>query len=291
MKTIAQGYLASSTAALIWGFFFFVAKIAVDTMPTLNVLAWRYAFALVPIAVFALYRKIRINSKALWGGMVLGVLLFAADFFQLTGIRHGTVNGSALLSQMIILFTPLFMCAMGKQIGGFDAVRAAVAFIGMVLFVTGLHLTVGSGDMYVIIFAAVLSLYFIANDWIVQRANLPSLLLVQFITQTVLAFVFSMIFTYFTIPGDTIRVWLPIVYLGIFGTALAWSLNSWAQQFVQPHKVVLVYVLEPLLAGFLGIFLLNESLNLVKFVGTMLVLMAIVAPVFRKRISFLGTNV
>jgi len=60
---------------------------------------------------------------------------------------------------------------------------------------------------------------------------------------------------------------------------------------VQVHKVVLVYVLEPLLAGFLGMFFFRESLNLIKGVGAAFILIAIVAPILQRRLGFSRTNI
>lgn len=66
-----------------------------------------------------------------------------------------------------------------------------------------------------------------------------------------------------------------IVYLGVFGSAVTFSVYFWLMNHVRVVKLSLITFLSPLVAIFLGWILLNETLSLRVFIGTGLVFLGI----------------
>ena len=270
--------IAAATAATIWGIFFLVAKISLLDLSVFNIIAYRYILACIPFFILVFVRSHILDRKIIRNGIILGIILFVADFFQLTGISLTTVSSSALLSQGLIIFTPIFLLFLGTKVKKFDFLRAAIAFVGIYLFVVKDALLVSTGDLLVLGFAVVISIYFIVNEKFVKKSSLIGLLSVQFLTEGLIGLAFSVFIVGLSYPATPIS-WLPILYLGFAATALAWGLSSLAQKTLQSHHVVLIYVLEPLVAGFLAFVFFSESLMPKELLGAIIILFAIIMPV------------
>ncbi|HEX7960567.1 MAG TPA: DMT family transporter [Terriglobales bacterium] len=68
-----------------------------------------------------------------------------------------------------------------------------------------------------------------------------------------------------------IVVWA-IVITGLFGTAAAFSIQAWAQQFTSPTHTALIFSLEPVFAWITSYVLLDERLGLRAGLGAVMIL-------------------
>ena len=104
-----RGALAKAAllvATLIWGSTFIIFKDAMNGLPPLFILAFRYLVATVILsAVF--FKKLRlINKTYLWQGAVLGVFLAAAYIFQTYGLQGTTPGKNAFLTAVYCVLVP-----------------------------------------------------------------------------------------------------------------------------------------------------------------------------------------
>ncbi|MBI4170529.1 MAG: EamA family transporter [Candidatus Aenigmarchaeota archaeon] len=277
-----HAYFAAVTAATLWGIFFLIAKISLLDLPVFNIIAYRYILACLPFLVLMLASGRFPDKKTIASGVILGSILFTADFSQLTGISLTTVSSSALLSQGLIIFTPVFLLFLGFRIKKFDFLRPAIALIGLYLFAVKEAFSISVGDIFIIGFAVAISVYFIANEKLVQKSPLTSLLAVQFLTEGLLGILFSVATGGIIFPQAPVS-WLQILYLGIAATCLGWGLNSWAQKSIPSHHVVIIYILEPLVAGFLAFVFFSETLTIKELIGAALILFAVIMPAIYSR--------
>ncbi len=275
-------YFAAVTAATLWGIFFLIAKISLLDIPVFNIIAYRYILACLPFLALMLASRRFPSKKAITSGIILGFILFIADFSQLTGISLTTVSSSALLSQGIIIFTPVFLLFLGFHIKKFDFLRAAIALIGLYIFAAKEELSISTGDIFIIGFTVAISIYFIANERLVKKFSLVSILAVQFLTEGLLGIMFSFA-TGGIILLQTAVSWLQILYLGIAATCIGWGLNSFAQKSIPSHRVVIIYILEPLVAGFLAFIFFSEILTIKEMIGAALILFAVIMPAIYAR--------
>ncbi len=285
------GYFSASIAATIWGIFFLVAKITLLDIPVLNIISLRYILASIPFWLIIVLKREKLNTSTLKLGLILGLLLFISDFFQLTGINLTTLSASALLSQGLIIFTPLILLIIGGKVSKFDFSRAILAIIGIYLFVVKESVfSISLGNISILLFALFISIYFIVNENAVKKVKLVPLLAIQFLTEGIIALLASLTFFNLELPRGI--SWLPILYLAFFATSIAWGLNSFAQRVVKSQKIVLVYILEPLIAGLLGFIIYKENLGLKEILGAIIMLFALVLPLFKNKIvnitKFLG---
>jgi len=72
-------------------------------------------------------------------------------------------------------------------------------------------------------------------------------------------------------------LWIGIGVCAIFATALAFSLQLWAQQYTTPSHAAILFTLEPVFAVATSYIVLGERLSLRALLGAALVLAGILA--------------
>jgi drug/metabolite transporter (DMT)-like permease len=75
----------------------------------------------------------------------------------------------------------------------------------------------------------------------------------------------------------TAQLWIGIAVCAVFATAVAFSLQLWAQQFTTPSHAAIIFTLEPVFAVITSYLVLGERLGLRSIAGAGLVLAGILA--------------
>src|SRR5258708_12197950 len=74
---------------------------------------------------------------------------------------------------------------------------------------------------------------------------------------------------------STSQLWFGIAVCAVFATAVAFSLQLWAQQFTTPSHAAIIFTLEPVFAVITSYLVLGERLGLRSVAGAALVLAGI----------------
>jgi drug/metabolite transporter (DMT)-like permease len=86
----------------------------------------------------------------------------------------------------------------------------------------------------------------------------------------------------------TARSWYALLYLIVFGSLIGFTAYSWLARNVEPHLVSTYALVNPVIAVWLGWFLVNEPITAKFIVSTVLVLIGVIIlmkPTFRWRAS------
>ena len=86
-------------ATIIWGSSFVVMKSSVDVLPTFWLLAIRFSFAALVLAVVFIRRWKVLDKQYLIGGTVMGFCLFLAYTFQTFGLEQTTSGKNAFICE------------------------------------------------------------------------------------------------------------------------------------------------------------------------------------------------
>ena len=120
-----------------------------------------------------------------------------------------------------------------------------------------------------------------------KRTGLPvTISVICFVTTAVLSGIGAPIFETPNLAaiGDG---WIEILYAGILSTAVAFTLQAVAQQYVPPANAAIILSAEGLFAALGGALVLGERLPMVGYVGAALIFLAIVmvelVPALRQR--------
>lgn len=272
--------LALALMTLIWGSTFVVVKSALDDLSTLLYLAAR--FTLATIAVGAFYRG-RLSAAlarpglAVQGGALAGLCLIAGYTLQTAGLRYTTPSMSAFLTGLTTVLVPFLSSAVYKK-----APHVSEG-IGVVIATAGLGLLTLRGDRFEIGKGELLTLgctvAYASHILVLGRYSLKSSLELLSLTQMATAAAIAGL-TFWWVETPRAR-WTPtalaaVAITGVLSSALAFSVQAWAQRRTTTTHTALVFALEPVFAAATSYVATGETLPGRGMGGAALILAGIV---------------
>lgn len=278
MKPNWRADLALAGIALIWGATFVVVQQALRDASTLLFLGLRFSLATVALAMAfrPLAGKFRGGALLVRGGLTAGLCLFAGYLFQTVGLRYTTPSKSAFLTGLSIVMVPVFGTLIHRrapELAELLGVAAATAGMSLLTLEGGLG-RVNRGDLLTLFCAAGFALHILAVGRWAPRVNFQAFSLIQVATSAVLA-----LLSFWWAEPVYIRwslgVAAALVVTGLLATALAFSVQAWAQQRTTPTHTALIFALEPVFAWLTSFLLLGERLSPRQAMGATLILAGI----------------
>ncbi|MDE3105262.1 MAG: DMT family transporter [Acidobacteriota bacterium] len=283
-RPILWAHLLLLGIVLVWGATFTVIKDALrDASPLVfNLLRMTVASA----ALLAInWRWLRpLPPRALFSGATAGLFLAAGYQFQTAGLARTTPANSAFLTGLFVVFVPVFNLIPAIRPANAHAPRLAaftgtlLAFAGLLLLTTppgtqaaALLRSIGPGDWL----SLVCAVGFAAHLLTLAHAS-PVIPIRQLAT---LQIVFCTLFMLLTLPLEPVhhltgtpRLAGALLLTGLVGTALAFTVQSWAQQFLRPTHTALLITLEPVFAYLTAMAVHQQTLERRSFAGSALIL-------------------
>ncbi len=270
-------------ATAIWGFAFVAQKSAMDHMGPLSFSGTRFllgGIVLLPFALLELRRKRARPSQfggKLWG--LIGLLCAAfliGSVLQQYGLAHTSVTNSGFLTALYVLFVPLIaFLVMRSRPHPIIYLGAPLALFGIFYLNGGRLADFRFGDLLVVISAVFWGAHVFLLGLLSRDTALPvTLSAITFVGTGFICLALAMGFE----PagfGGILEVWLQVLYTGILSTALAFTLQAVAQQYVPAANAAIVLSAESLFAALGGALILGERLPLVGYAGAGLIFVAI----------------
>ncbi len=274
--------LALIGVAFIWGISFVIAKRALPDIPVPLYLSLRFTLA---TAVMALLYRRQIAAgftREQWlAGMATGILLIGGFLLQTAGLAYTTPAKNAFLTGIYIVLVPFFSSLVYRSTPKlFEILGVVAATAGMYfLSVTGGSFHIALGDSLTIACAVVYALHIMTLGYFAPRTGYVSISLLQVSTACLMAWVSYGVWTLGTNLPTTVR-WTPevltaIVVGGLFCTALAFTIQSWAQQFTTATRAALLMSLELVFAWIASYLFEGEVLSMRSATGAMLIMAGI----------------
>ncbi len=238
--------LSLAVMALIWGAMFVVAKAALDDVSSVLYLALRFSLAAVVLGLI-FGHKIRFH----WAGVGLGVVLMGGYILQTVGLQSISAAKNAFLTSGYIVGVPLLgWLVYRNQTRVVEVVGVLTAVTGMgLLSMQGGKLTIERGDALTLGCAAVYAVHIVLLGHLAPRIPYESLSFLQVAAAAGFAWI-ALPFVETPAIRWTPAVILAIVAGGLLATALAFVLQTWAQQYTTPTRAALIFALEPVFAWF-----------------------------------------
>ena len=252
----------------VWGWTFVLVKDAVSQYPTLPFLQIRFALALLVMAVIVHRLPSR---RELQVGAVIGAVLAAGYLAQTAGLTITSPGNAGLITGLFVVFTPLLNRLFGHRIRWWTWAATALSLAGLVLL-TGGPSGMNVGDLLVLGCAALFALHIVLlGRWSPGTSAAP-LAMVQMAMCTLL---FSAGGTW-SLRAPSASVWFAIAITGVFASALAFFIQTWAQGFISANRTALILASEPAWALVAAVTLAGQRFGLAQALGAALVLAAIV---------------
>lgn len=245
------------SVAVIWGWAFVAVAEAIERWPMYSFLAWRFALASAAFVIF--YPKVlkRLTADNVKTGLIAGVLLSAGYILQTAGLDgpgRTTPARAAFITGLYVVITPLVQAVILKRrprkatlVGG------AIALAGLWVL-SGIGRSMGtwvSGDTLVVLCAFAFTAHIIVLGSTHEGHDVSALTLVQLATVAVVCGLVSLVKEHAGVPTDP-SVILAIVVTGVFASALAFVVQTWAQRELPPARVALILVTETAWGGIFG---------------------------------------
>jgi drug/metabolite transporter (DMT)-like permease len=265
--------------AFIWGSTFVLVKEALNDASPLVLNSARMVVAAVLLAIF--YRKkIAVLTKpALIAGVVVGIFLYLGYAFQTSGLKLTTPSKSAFLTGTSSVLVPLALVAIWHvRIHLWRVAGIVLALIGLFLMTvpgggTGVadFAKVNLGDLLTVGCAICFTFHVIFVGRASQRFPFEQVAVLQVGTAAILMTVSTPLLEhpYFR---PTATVIAAVLITGILCTAVAFSVQSWAQQFTPATHTALIFTTEPVFAWLTSFIYLHERLGLRAGAGALLIL-------------------
>jgi drug/metabolite transporter (DMT)-like permease len=257
--------LALVLNTIVWGTTFVVVKAALADVSPLLFLALRFSVATLALVVLfrGCWRGARAAGPALAGGLAAGVFLFAGYAFQTFGLRLTTAPKSAFLTGLATVMVPFLALAVYRnRPRAAEVCGVLLATVGMGLMtLEGSSLArVNPGDLLTVCCAVGFAAHIVVLGHYSERAAFEVLSLTQVATAAVLAL------SLFWWAEKPVVHWRPaviwaILITGLLATAMAFTLQAWAQRHTTATRTALIYALEPVFAWLTSYWLAGETLS------------------------------
>ncbi len=279
MSRSLKAHLLLALIALIWGSTFVLVKAALRDCSPLVLNALRMFLAAGLLAAY--YRKhlVRLARPALLSGFVVGLCLYLGYAFQTTGLRLTTPSKSAFLTGVSTVLVPVIMFALWRtRVRRWRAVGICLALAGLFLMTVpggpqGIadFARVNRGDVLSFACAVAFAFQIVFLGRATQRFPFEQIAVLQIAVAAVLTAVSAPFLERPHFSATPIVV-ACVLITGIFATALAFAIQSWAQQFTPESHTALIFTLEPVFAWLTSFIVLGERLGLRVGGGALLIL-------------------
>ena len=278
---LAEAALAWNT--VVWGATFVLVKAALDDVSPLLFLALR--FSLATIALLAIFRVTHPKWhggaahpwRAIFAGALTGSFLFSGYLFQTLGLRLTSAPKSAFITGLASVMVPLMAALVYRSRPQVSEVAGVVvATVGMGLMtLQGAVGSIGKGDLLTFFCAIGFAAHIVTLGHFSEHVSFELLS----VGQVGAAALWSLSLFWWTEPPRL--EWHPvlvyaILITGLLATALAFTLQAWAQQYTTSTRTALVYMLEPVFAWMTSFFLMGEGLAPRAALGAALILGGVV---------------
>jgi drug/metabolite transporter (DMT)-like permease len=295
-----RAYLLMLFVVAVWGSTFVLVKgaLADATPAAFNLVRMTLAFAVLGVVYHRYWRTIR--RWQVGAGALVGLCLAVGYQFQTTGLARTTPSKSAFITGLMVVMVPLLSTIPGLRPPGGRPPRwnafvgAGLAFTGIVLLtapaaepasgpatllgraarllpdLTSMNL----GDLLTLGCAVGFAFHCLALSHVSPRIAFQPLALLQV--------GFCAIFMALSLPliehpqiTWTPRLAVALAIAAVLATALAFSIQSWAQSVLPPTHTALLLTLEPVFAWITSFLVMGERLGLGPACGAGLILAGI----------------
>ena len=286
MKTnrIRQNLLPLLTA-LIWGTAFVAQSVGAQYLEPFTFNAARaiiaFVFLLVLCAVLRLVRREKTPRPASYrrdlavGAVCCGSALAIASFFQQKALVNTTAGKAGFITALYIVLVPIFGLFLKKR-------APRVIWLGVVLAVAGLYFlcineefVITGGDFYLLLCAVCFAVQILTVDHFTQRVEGVELSCGQFLVMSLLSTAGMLAWENPSWGDFTLCLW-PVLYVGVFSSGVAYTLQILAQKDSNPTVVSLIMSLESVFAAIAGAIILQDSMTGREYLGCALMMAAVV---------------
>lgn len=256
---------------LIWGSTYLAIRYAVESIPPLYTAGFRHLLAGSILLVWCLAKRLRPTWAQIRASIIIGVFFFLIGHGALHWAEQKVPSG---LASLLIASEPIWVFLLSAAAAKEWHWNAAL-LTGSLLGLGGVGLLVGRSALLSIpgMFASSLAVVISALSWSLgvvysRRSHLsgnPLLLsalsLLAGSAQLLLVGTIAGEYRGFSLTSVSLRSWLSLGYLIVFGSVVAFTAYNWLMEHYSPTLVATHTFINPIVAVLLGWLLAGEAVT------------------------------
>jgi drug/metabolite transporter (DMT)-like permease len=277
-----QADLGLTFCTILWGSTFVVVKNSLGHSSVFLFLALRFTLAGILMALWRPRIFYSIEREEIFAGLRLGFFMFAGYAFQTAGLQYTSASNSGFVTGSSVVLVPiLFGLFWGHRLTAWVYAGALAAGFGLYYLtipVEGVaHLN--RGDVLTFVAAASYAVHIILVGEFTKQHSASALSVLQVIACAGMAWIMTGIAAAIRwqpvrfVPSWSLLIGISIC--AVFATAVAFSIQLWAQQYTTPGHAAILFTLEPVFAVLTSYLFLGERLALRAIFGAAFVLAGI----------------
>jgi len=274
-----QADLGLMFCTILWGSTFVVVKNSLDHSSVFLFLALRFTLAGILMALWRPRIFVSIEREEIFAALRLGFFMFAGYAFQTAGLQYTSASNSGFVTGSSVVLVPLlFGMFWGHRLTAWVYAGALAAGFGLYYLTIPAegvaHLN--KGDVLTFVAAASYAVHIILVSEYTKQHSASALSVLQVIACAGMAWIMTGIAAAIRwqpvrfVPSWSLLIGISICAL--FATAVAFSIQLWAQQYTTPGHAAILFTLEPVFAVLTSYLFLGERLALRAVFGAAFVL-------------------
>lgn len=268
--------LALAAVTIVWGSTFVLVKRALNDISALLFVAVRFSVATLVIG-WVFRGRWTWRSGPPPGGPLAGLCLFAGYAFQTAGLKLTTPSKAAFLTGLAVVLVPLLNSLVYRVYPHVsEAIGVVIASVGMALMtLDGSGGGFARGDVLVMFCALAFAAHIVVLGHFSRPGTFEPLAVWQLGTTAIIALAsFWWMEKPFFHPTPILGI--ALLVSSLLSTALAFTVQAWAQQVTTATRAALIFALEPVVAWAFSFTIMGERLPAKAVFGAILILTGIV---------------
>lgn len=281
MKKEVRAMLFLLLTAMIWGFSFVVQAVAVEHMGPMTFTGTRCLIASVfLVLVYFFFQKFEGLADVEWskkntllGGLCCGIMLTVAINLQQLGIMKTTAGKAGFITTLYIIMVPIIGLFFHQSLPLRTSLCILAACMGFYIMSVKENFSVSQGDILVLASAIFFALHILVVSLVSKRAQGFLLSATQFFVCGGISLLIATRTEQISL-SDVQQSLLPILYMGILSSAVAYTLQILGIRDLNPTLASLITSMEAVFAAFFGWIFLHQGMDRREIVGAVIVLLA-----------------
>ncbi len=261
--------------AIIWGSAFVAQRVAAQYLGVFLFNGLRFLLAALLMLPFVSLRQVFDRRSFAWTAAA-GAVLFTGSALQQAGLQYTTAGNAGFITSLYVVLVPvLLLILFRRQSHWLSWLAALIAIFGAwLLSANGQSLQLAPGDGFELLGALVWALHVIVVEKAVHRMPVLPFAVGQFFVSALFNLLLGLGWEAHTLPG-LLPAWWTVAYVGVFSTAIGYTLQALGQRHAPAVDAALIFSLESVFAALTGYFFLQELLLPLQILGCGLILAAV----------------
>lgn len=296
--------LSLALCSLLWGATFVVVKGALAHASPFAFMTLRFTLATLVMAAIHWKAMRDIRLAEIVAGAKIGIFMFGGYAFQTLGLVRTTPSKSGFITGSSVVLVPVLLALFwGRRVNRWVWIGALGAAAGLYFIAVpspsqitlqssieparnsgvGSRLPIGlnSGDVLTLVAAALFAVHIILVGRYTKNHSVGALSFLQvamtaLLNLAMLPLLAATRWENFRIDGSR-ELLTAILVTAVFATAIAFSVQVWAQKYTSPSHTAILFSLEPVFAAITSFLVLHERLGARALGGACLVMLGILA--------------